>query len=167
MHSIVKTVLVALISICATVAVMLLVWNAGKDKPLLPDNPPDTIDENAVVDDASEEKITPPSGGSGLSLEYAKDVSVDLNAGNATLYFKNAGKSLQDAVISVIIQDTLILRSDLLPPGSTLTTMPLLKDGNHLQKGIYTGSFVIQFFDENGEASYVNSRIEGITITVN
>lgn len=167
MRTITKTILVALISICATVVVMLLLWNAGDDKPLLPDKPPNTIDQNAIIDDSTEEKMTPPDGGSGLSLEYAKDVSIDLNTGNATLYFKNAGKSLQNAVVTLIIQDTVILRSDLLPPGSTLATAPLAAEDIPLQAGVYTGTFVVQFFDENGESAYLNTRIEGVSVTVN
>ena len=167
MRPIVKTILVALISICATIAVMLLVWNTGKDEPLLPDKPPDTVDQNAIIDDTAEDKIIPPSGGGGLSLEYTNEVSIDMNTGTATLYFKNAGKSLQNAVVNLIIQDTIILRSDLLLPGSTLTTVPLYTEDIPLQKGIYTGAFVVQFFNEDGEAAYVNSRIEGITVTVN
>ena len=166
MPTFVKTVLVALISICVTVAVMLVVWNAIDNKPLLPDKPPNTVDQNAAIVDATEEKMTSPDGGSGLSLEYAKEVSIDLSSANATLYFKNAGKSLQNAVVALVIQDTVILQSDLLPPGSALTTIPLPANGVPLQSGTYSGMFIVQFFDEEGSVAQVNSCIEGITISV-
>ncbi|MBR5572470.1 MAG: hypothetical protein IKV99_07515 [Oscillospiraceae bacterium] len=166
MPGFVKTALIALISICVTVVVMLAVWNRIDNRPLLPDKPPDTIDQNAAIDDTTEEKMKAPNGGSGLSLEYAKEVSIDLSSANATLYFKNSGKSLQNAVVALVIQDTVILQSDLLPPGSTLTTIPLPTDGVPLQSGTYSGVFIVQFFDENGDAAHVNSCIEGITIFV-
>ena len=145
---------------------MLVVWNIIDNKPLLPDKPPDTVDQNAAVVDSSEEKMTAPDGGSGLSLEYAKEVTIDLSAATARLYFKNAGKSLQNAVVALVIQDTVILQSDLLPPSSALTTMPLPADGVPLQSGTYSGAFIVKFFDDDGAVAHVNSCIEGITISV-
>ncbi len=145
---------------------MLLIWNSTANKPLLPDKPPDKVDENAVIGDFNEDKLVTPDGGSGLSLEYAKEVTIDLKTQTATLYFKNAGESLQNAVVCLLVQDTVILQSDLLPPGAALTSIPLSEKGVLLQSGSYTGTYVVQFFNEAGEASQLNSRIEGITITV-
>lgn len=161
-----KVLLAALVSVCVTVTVMLLLWNALTNKPLLPDRPPDQVDENAVMEDDGNGKMNPPDGGGGLSLEYIKEITIDLTEKTASLYFKNSGESLENAVLMLVIQDTVILQSDLLPPGSSLTTMPLPEKGIPLQKGNYDGAFVVQFFHDNGEVSQVNSRIEGIQVKV-
>lgn len=166
MGNTIKTLLVVFVSVCVTIIAMLLLWTSVSNKPLLPDKPPDAIDENASIDDFDKDKLETPDGGSGLSLEYTKEISIDLKTQTATLYFKNAGESLQNAAVFLIVQDTIVSQSGLLPPGAAITTMPLSEKGALLQNGNYTGAFIVQFFNENGEESQLNSRIEGISITV-
>lgn len=166
MHTTAKLIKIVIAAVIIVVLVMLLLWKLSADKTLLPDRAPSDIDQNAVINDGNGEKMDAPPGGGATSFNYAKDVTIDLAVGTASLYFENSSKSLYDAAIFLVVQDTVVLQSDLLPPGSLLTSFSLPEDGIPLQRGGYNGEIWVQFYDENGEAIVVNSRLQGITIEV-
>ena len=166
MHTTAKIVLVALASACVTALVMLLVLSSSTKHPMPSDHPPPNNEDNVEVVDSEEEKMVAPDGGSALSLQYTKDVTIDLERETATLYFKNAGKSLQDAVLFLVIEDTVILQSGLLPAGNAVRSLSLPSGGTPLHPGIYEGVFCVQFYHSDGTSAQLNSRIEGITVTV-
>ena len=81
--------------------------------------------------------------------------------------FANPGKSLQDMVVQIVIDETVIVQSGTLKPGNQVTTLNLL-DGaeKQLQPGGYDGKFVVFYYDpDSGEKAVVNTEIP-ITITV-
>ena len=92
---------------------------------------------------------------------------VDLSDKQAMLLFANPGKSNQDMVIQIIIQDVVICQSGTLTPGHQVKTLDL-QDGAEklLTAGIYEGKFnVLYYHPETGEKAIVNTEIP-VTITV-
>lgn len=162
-----KVINVAVIVIfaAALVAVVLL-RDHRAGKPLLPDRAPQDIDQNATIADDNSDKLDAPAAGGASSLGYAKEVVIDLTAGMASLYFENGSASVQDASIFLVVQDTVILQSGLLPPGSTLTSLPLPPEGIPLQPGGYDGQILVQFYDDTGTPMTVNTALQGISIEV-
>jgi len=166
MHTTAKLIRIVIITAIVVAAGMLILWKISDNKPLLPDRAPVDIEENAVMNDDAEPKIDTPPGGSGASLSYAKEVTIDLAAGLATLYFENPGKSPHDAAIFIVVQDTVILQSGLLPPGSLLTSLPIPEKGIAMERGSYDAKILVQFYDEEGAPLAVNAQIEGVQIEV-
>lgn len=166
MHTTAKLIKIVVAAVIVVILVMLLLWKCSADKPLLPDRAPTDVDENAITTNDDEAKIDAPPDGGGTSFDYAKEIVIDLTTGTADLYFKNPGKSLYDAAIFLVVDDTVVLQSDLLPPGSLLTSLPLPEDNFPLQQGGYDAELWVQSYDENGDALSVNFRLEGFTINV-
>ena len=166
MHTTAKLIRIVIITAIVVAAGMLVLWKVTENKPLLPDRAPVNVEENAVINNEAEEKMDTPSGGGGASLSYAKEITIDLAAGLATLYFENPGKSPHDAAIFIVVQDTVILQSNLLPPGSLLTSLPIPEKGVPLERGSYDAKILVQFYDEEGAPLAVNAQIEGVQIEV-
>lgn len=166
MHTTGKLISAIIVTVIVVMAGMLVLWKISDSKPLLPDRAPASVDENAIIDTTENEKLKAPSDGGGVSISYTKEVAIDLDAGIAKLYFENPGKSLQDAAVFLVVQDTIILQSGLLPPGSLLTSLPLPKDGIPLERGSYDAAILVQFYDETGQPVAVNAQIDGVVIEV-
>lgn len=166
MHTTAKLIRIVIITAIVVAAGVLVLWKIIDNKPLLPDRAPVDIEENAVMNDDAEQKIDTPPGGGGASLSYAKEVTIDLAAGLATLYFENPGKSPHDAAIFIVVQDTVILQSGLLPPSSLLTSLPIPEKGIAMERGSYDAKILVQFYDEEGAPLAVNAQIEGVQIEV-
>ena len=164
MHTTAKLIRVVIITVIIVVAGMLVLWKVADNKTLLPDRAPPNIEENAVINDVEGSQQDVPS--TGVSLNYTKNISIDLTAKTAALHFENPSQSLYDAAIFVVVQDTVILQSGLLPPGSLLTNLPLPNEGVPLKAGGYNGAILVQFYDEAGNALSVNAKIDGINIEV-
>lgn len=166
MHTTAKLVKVVVAVIVVVVLAMLIVFKATQDKTLLPDRVPSSIDENVIITGEDEDKMEVPPNGGGASFNYGKEVVIDLAKGTADLYFENPGKAIYDASIFLVIDEQVILQSELLPPGSLLTSLPLPKEGVPLQKGGYDAEFWVQSYDENGDALSVNFQLQGISVEV-
>ena len=166
MHTTAKLIRIVVVTAVVVAAGVLVLWKITENKPLLPDRAPVDVEENAVINNEAEQKIDTPPGGGGASLSYAKEITIDLAAGLATLYFENPGKSPHDAAIFIVVQDTVILQSNLLPPGSLLTSLPIPEKGVPLERGSYDAKILVQFYDEEGSRLAVNAQIEGVQIEV-
>lgn len=137
--------------------------------PLIPDYAPQETEENAeTIPDDSDEKLEAPQGGGSVSLTYAKEAIIDLSDKTVALLFANPGKSNQDMVIQILIQDTLIVQSGTLTPGHQVNKLDLPENmAGRLTAGIYEGMYRVLYYDpETGEKAIVNTEIP-ITITVN
>ena len=165
MHTTAKLIKVVILAVVSVAAVMLVIWELSENRTLLPDRAPAEIDQNAELSDTDSSKLEVPPGGGGTSFDYGEDVTVELSSETASLYFKNGGSSLYDASIVLVVQETVILESGLLPPGSVLTSLPLI-DGVSLLAGGYDGEIWVQFYDENGDILPLNTCLEGINIEV-
>lgn len=166
MHTTGKLISAVVVTVIVVVAGMLVLWKIADNKPLLPDRAPENIEENAVITDTEVDKEDTPFDSSGVSLSYTKNITIDLTTGTATLHFENPKKSLYDASIILVVQDTVVLQSGLLPPGSLLKTLSLPEEGVPLQKGSYDASILVQFYDESGMPMSVNAKIDGVVIEV-
>ena len=135
---------------------------------LTPDYAPQEEEQYAEdISGDSDDKLDSPEGGSSVSLTYSRDVAISLDEKTASLMFANPGKSNQDMVIQIVIQDEVIVQSGVLKPGKQVKTLALL-DGmeEKLSSGTYEGDFIVLYYDpETGEKAIVNTEIP-ISITV-
>ena len=166
-----RKILIPMLLMITAVALCVTVWALffRNNQPVLaPDYAPKEEEPYAqTIPDDSDEKMELPEGGGSVSLTYARAVTVDLDQGTATLYFANPGKSNQDLLLQVVVQDTVIVQSGTLKPGHQVSNLELL-DGaeKRLAPGGYEGKFVVYYYHpETAEKAVVNTEIP-ITITV-
>lgn len=164
--------LILLLLIITFVALGVTVWALffrSSGPTLTPDYAPIEEEQNAeAIPDDGGEKLEAPQGGGSVSISYSTEVSISLTDETASLYFANPGKSTQDMVVQVVIQDTILVQSGTLKPGNQVTSLSILEGAaNQLSTGGYNGKLVILFYDETtGEKAVVNTEIP-VTITVN
>jgi len=167
------TILVAILVLITVAAACITVWalffrDSGGQQVLAPDYAPQKQEQNAeTIPDDTGDKMENPEGGGAVSLTYSNEVTIDLSDKAAALYFANPGKSNQDMVIQIAIQDTIILQSGTLSPGNQVKLLNLLEGAEDmLQPGGYEGKFIVLYYDQtSGEKSMVNTEIP-ITINV-
>lgn len=161
--------LITLLAVCVTIWALFFRETSEADKIILaPDYAPQQNEENAEpIPNDTGEKMEKPEGGGSVSLTYSNEVTIDLSDKAASLYFANPGKSNQDMVIQIEIQDTIILQSGILNPGNQVKMLNLLEGVEEmLQPGGYEGKFIVLYYDQtSGEKAMVNTEIP-ITITV-
>lgn len=164
--------LIPILLIITVIAICVTVWALffrDSGPALAPDYAPQEEEQNAeTIPNDTGEKMENPEGGGSVSLTYSREVSIDLSDETATLLFANPGKSNQDMVLQIVIQDTVIVQSGTLKPGNQVTALELL-DGaaKKLSAGTYEGNFNVLYYNpETGEKAIVNTEIP-ITITVN
>ena len=161
--------LITLIAVCVTIWALFLREPSGDDPIILtPDYAPQETEKNQTpIEGDSGEKMEAEEGGGAVGLTYSNKVTIDLSGEQATLMFANPGKSTQDMVVQIVIQDQILVQSGKLTPGNKVTTLDLL-DGaaQMLSPGGYDGKFVILYYNpETGEKAVVNTEIP-ISITV-
>ena len=171
------TIIIAILALITVAAIGVTMWalffrepSAGDDNKVIlnPDYAPQKQEQNAeTIPNDTGDKMAPPEGGGAVSLTYSNEVKIDISDKAAAVYFANPGKSNQDIVLQVIIQDTVILQSGTLKPGHQVKLLNLLEGAEDmLQPGGYEGKFVVLYYDPiSGEKSMVNTEIP-ITINV-
>ena len=168
------TIVVAVLALITVVAVCITIWalffrdSSGGQQILTPDYAPQDKEQNAeTIPGDTGDKMKNPEGGGAVSLTYSNEVTIDISDKAAALYFANPGKSNQDVVLQIVIQDTVILQSGTLSPGHQVKLLNLLEGAEDmLQPGGYEGKFIVLYYDQtNGEKSMVNTEIP-ITINV-
>lgn len=108
-----------------------------------------------------------PDGGGSVSLSYSKEISISLSKGTASLYFANPGKSNEDMLIQIVIQDNVIAQSGTISPGYQVRELELDPSaGSLLQAGTYEGMIVIHYYDQQtNERAVLNTEIP-VSVTV-
>ena len=169
------TIIIAILAVITVAALCVTMWALFLREPddnnkviLNPDYAPQNKEENAeTIPDDTGDKMENPEGGGAVSLTYSNEVTIDLSDKAAAIYFANPGKSNQDMVIQIAIQDTIILQSGTLSPGNQVKILNLLEGAEDmLQPGGYEGKFVVLYYDPiSGEKSMVNTEIP-VTINV-
>ena len=169
------TIIIAILAVITVAALCVTMWALFLREPddnnkviLNPDYAPQNKEENAeTIPDDTGDKMENPEGGGAVSLTYSNEVTIDLSDKAAAIYFANPGKSNQDMVIQIVIQDTVILQSGTLSPGNQVKILNLLEGAEDmLQPGGYEGKFIVLYYDlTSGEKSMVNTEIP-ITINV-
>lgn len=126
---------------------------------LTPDYAPQEIEPNVTpTPDTGKDKLEQESGGGSVSLEYIKDVTVDLSDKTVDFGFTNPQESNQDMVLQVIVQGQVIAQSKLIPPGNELNVLTL-RDDIELSPGGYDGKYTVLYYYENGEKAMVQTDI--------
>lgn len=126
---------------------------------LAPDYAPQEIEPNAEpTPDTGKDKLEQGQGGGSVSIQYTKEIRVDLSDDMVYLSFTNPQESNQDMVLQVFVKDQLIAQSKLLPPGNALSQLPLLKNAE-LSAGGYDGKYTAAYYYENGEKAIVQTDI--------
>ena len=167
------TIIIAILALITVAALCITIWalflrDGGGQQTLAPDYAPQKQEQNAeTIPNDTGDKMEPPEGGGAVSLTYSNEVKIDISDKAAAVYFANPGKSNQDMVLQVVIQDTVILQSGTLKPGNQVKLLNLLEGAEKmLQPGGYEGKFVVLYYDPiSGEKSMVNTEIP-ITINV-
>ncbi len=166
-----RNLLILLLLLITLIAVGITVWALffrEPSVPLAPDYAPQETEENAEsIPDDTGEKLENPQGGGSVSLTYSKEVTIDLSDKTASLLFANPGKSNQDVVVQIVIQDTVIVQSGLLKPGNQVTGLGLLEGAEKkLAEGGYDGKFVVLYYNpDSGEKAILNTEIP-LSVTV-
>lgn len=167
-----QNLLIFILLLITVTAVCVTVWALFFREPdvmLAPDYAPLDTEEHAqpIPNDSGGQTAAQPGSGS-VSLTYSNEVIIDLSRKTAALLFANPGRSNQDMVLQLVIQDTVILQSGRITPGNQVTTLELTGDAaGMLSPGGYEGSFLIFYYDmASGEKAIVNTEIP-ISITVN
>ena len=163
--------IITVLAIVTLLAVGITVWALffrDTGPTLAPDYAPQEMEQHAEsIPNDEGGKMDTPEGGGSVSLTYSNKVTIDLSDKMAALYFANPGKSNQDMVIQIAIQDTVILQSGTLVPGQQVKLLDLLEGAEEqLSPGGYEGKFIVLYYDQTtGEKAMVNTEIP-ITITV-
>lgn len=164
--------LILLLLLITFIAIAVMIWalffRSSSGPELTPDYAPVEDEKNAEeIPNDSGDKLESPDGGGSVSISYSTEVSISLKDETVNLYFANPGKSNQNMVVQLVIQDNILVQSGTLKPGNQVTSLNLL-DGaaKQLSAGGYDGKMVILFYDETtGEKAVVNTEIP-VTITV-
>ena len=162
--------LIIILTLITTAAVGVTVWTVFfRDNTILaPDYAPVEKEENAeTIPGDTGEKMESEKGGGSVSLSYSDNVTIDLSDRQASLLFGNPGRSNQDMVLQIVIQDTVIVQSGTLSPGNQVTTLNLLPGAEkRLIPGGYEGKFAVFYYSvETGEKAMVNTEIL-VSITI-
>lgn len=163
--------LTAVLIAITCIAICVTIWALFIRKPeqlLTPDYAPVELEAHAeTMQDEEEdgEKLEQQEGGGAVSLMYSTEVFISKSGKNVSLLFGNPSKSNQDMVVQIVVQDTILVQSGLLKPGSQVTSLDIA-DTSMLQPGIYEGTFKVLYYQpDSGEKAIVNTEIP-IEITV-
>lgn len=162
--------LIIILTLITIAAVGVTVWTVFfRDNTILaPDYAPVEKEEHAeTIPGDTGEKMESEKGGGSVSLSYSDNVTIDLSDRQAFLLFGNPGRSNQDMVLQIVIQDTVIVQSGTLSPGNQVTTLNLLPGAEkRLIPGGYEGKFAVFYYSvETGEKAMVNTEIP-VSITI-
>lgn len=152
---------------CGAVTVWALFFQ-NQDAALIPDYAPQEMEGNVqpVSDDGS--KLDVPANGGGISIEYASEVTVNLSDGKAYLNYTHPARSVQNIVLRIEVQDTVIAQSGTIKPGYQLKEMDLFDDAaKKLQAGTYNNAIfrILSYDPETGEKAMIDTMAE-IVVTV-
>lgn len=164
--------LVVLLSTLILLCIAVTIWALFLRQPdpvLIPDYAPQETEANAQpIEGDDETKLDAPEGGGAISIEYENRVVIDISEGKAYLSYANPGKSTQDIVLRIEIQETAVAQSGTIKPGKQLSELELV-DGaaDMLQPGVYENAqFRILSYDPvTGEKAMVDT-LAAITVTV-
>lgn len=162
------SVITVLIAVAIILFVVLALYHSKEDILLTPDVAPDTTEKYAeTIPNDHDSPVKDEAGGGSVSLAYSNEVTIDLSDMLASLYFANPGKSNKSIVLQIIIQEQVVIQSDLLPPSYQVKQLAIQPSAaNKLSPGGYHGTFRVLYYDINtGEKSVVDTKIP-IYITV-
>ncbi len=161
--------LIATIIFCLILTIWALFFRQpASTTPLTPDYAPLEAEKNAEdIEGDDDTKMEAEQGGGAVGITYSSNVIIDLSEKKAALYFANPGKSVQDMVLQIAVQDEIIVQTGTIKPGKQVRVLDLLEGRERLlAEGIYNGKLVAHYYDpETGEKAMLSTEFL-ITITV-
>ena len=165
-----QSLLIFVLLLVTVSAVCVTVWALFFRAPeavLTPDHAPAAEEHAAPIpgDSGTHDNAQPGSGR--VSLTYSNQVTVRLDGQTAQLLFANPGRSNQNMVLQLVIQDRVILQSGRIAPGNQVEELGVAPEmAAILMPGGYEGVFLIHFYDPvSGEKAIVTTEIP-VTVTV-
>ena len=159
-----QNLLVFLLLLITVSAVCVSVWALffrTSETALTPDYAPKVEDHAQPIpgDTAAGNEAQPGSGS--VSITYSNQVNIRLGERTAKLLFANPGRSNQDMVLQLVIQDQVILQSGRIVPGNQVKKLDVPPEAAAmLMPGGYEGIFLIHFYDPtSGEKAIVTTEI--------
>ncbi len=167
-----KKILIAVLLSVAVIAIVVAVCMVvfKEETVLTPDYAPPAAEENAEkIEGEDDTKLDVAEGGGAVGLTYQTAVTVDLSDEKATLRFDNPGRSHNNIVLQIVVQNTVVAQSGTIKPGYKVSVVELL-DGaaDRLAAGIYETDtkFVVLYYDpDTDEKSILQTEIP-IVVTV-
>lgn len=159
--------LLLLITVCAVCVTVWALFFRASEPVLAPDQAPAAeVHAQPIPGDTGKPAEAEPGSGS-VSLTYSNLVSIRLTDKTAKLLFANPGRSNQDMVIQLIIQDQVILQSGKIAPGNQVAELDLSSEAAAmLMPGGYDAVFLLHFYDPaSGEKAIVTTEIP-VSVTV-
>lgn len=160
-------ILIIGIALCIGITVWALFFRGG-DEIITPDYPPRGTEENQQpIEDDNSEKLESPEGGGAINVTYSTDAVATLSSSTLSVYYANPKASNQNVAILIMIDETVVAKSDLITPGNQVTTLKLEEHAKKLlQPGGYDAQLVVRAYDpESGEKAMIDTKGE-ITLTV-
>jgi len=155
-------VLAAVIVLSVGISVWALFFRNETIVPLTPDYAPLEEEKHAeTIQNDDETKMEAAEGGGAVGIIYSDKVTIDLSDKKATLFFGNPGKSLQNMLLQIVIQDEIIVQSGTIVPGRQVRTLELLSGREKLlSEGTYDAKFAVYYYDPvTGERAMLNTEI--------
>ena len=160
-------VLAAITAISVGVSIWALFFRSGESPA--PDYAQVEVEENAeAIADDEGGSLDAPEGGGAVSLTYKREVGVSLSEKRASLLFANPARSTQDAVVQLMVGETVVAKSGRIVPGYQVTSLAL-EDGAEtlLSPGGCDGKLVVLYYDPvTGERAMLDTEIPAsVTVT--
>lgn len=158
-----QSILIFLLLTVTVAAVSITVWALffrTTETVLAPDRAPAT-EAHAQPISGDNGTAEPAKVGSGsVSLTYSNQVSISLSGKTAKLLFANPGRSNQDLVLQLVIQDRVILQSGKIKPGNQVMDLDLTAEAAAmLIPGGYEGIFLLHFYHpDSGDKAIVTTE---------
>lgn len=145
-----------------------LIFFGGKREDTPTYVPP--IDTNATPIEG-DDTVQNTSDGAFISMQYNLRATLSLSTGNIKIFFKNPGKSNQNAVLSLYVvtddSEIMIAESGMVIPGYELKDLKFMSDRVEIEEGKYKGKYKLTYYDpETGEKSFIQPEIVDVMITV-
>ena len=142
---------------------------ANTDKLLVPDYPPQEADPNqSPMENEPDGTLETQVGGTGVNITYTTTAKAYLSDSKVELYCANPSKSLQDMVITLVVDDVIICRSQRVTPGNQIKSLALDEEAKEvLAEGTYTNAqFLIGCYDpETSEKAALELAVD-VDLTV-
>lgn len=158
-------IIIAVLTLALTVSVTITLWvlfsGDNIEKPITPDYPPQSTEQNQKPLEGDEgEKMESPQGGGAINVTYTTNVTVDLSENKVTLLYANPQASNQNVAILIMIDDLVVAKSDLITPGHGVDTLTLETYAKErLAEGGYDGELVIRAYNpETNEKAMVDAK---------
>lgn len=160
-----KSRLLIAFCLCVTgISIAVSVYFAFFYKPkdsLIPDYAEIEEDSNLTeIPDDNNNKLEKKEGGGASSVIYKTEMTLSLDEGIIHLFYQNPSKSNESVVLQLSIQEHIIAKSGLIPPGNELNELAFSNTGTELQPGVYDAVLVVNFYNtETNEKAIVNSTM--------